>query len=97
MKYTPAEADAVMNKAVRAVRHLRDDRHARCACGGRNGDEKAGLAVKMLVRSIRKTLGAYYCSCWTAISIPLSLRPASAKTTPLCAQWSARISKGDGH
>ena len=59
MKYTPAEADAVMNKqsGLFGICGMTDMRDVHAAA--EKGDEKAGLAVKMLVRSIRKTLGAY--------------------------------------
>ena len=59
MKYTPADADAVMNKqsGLFGICGMTDMRDVHAAA--EKGDEKAGLAVKMLVRSIRKTLGAY--------------------------------------
>ena len=59
MKYTPAEADAVMNKqsGLFGICGMTDMRDVHAAA--EKGDEKAGLAVKMLIRSIRKTLGAY--------------------------------------
>lgn len=59
MGYTPAEADTIMNKqsgllGICGYTDMRDV-HAQAE----KGDEKAALAVRMLVRSIRKTLGAY--------------------------------------
>lgn len=57
--FTPQEADAVMNKksgllGICGFTDLRDI-HAQIA----KGDERAALALKMLVRSVRKTLGGY--------------------------------------
>lgn len=59
MKYTPEEIDAVMNKqsGLLGLCGLTDmrDVHAEAA----KGNERAALAIKMLIRAIRKTLGAY--------------------------------------
>lgn len=57
--YTPAEADKLMNKqsgllGICGYTDMRDV-HA----GAEKGNENCKLAVEMLVRSIRKTLGAY--------------------------------------
>ncbi|MBD5641962.1 MAG: acetate/propionate family kinase, partial [Desulfovibrio sp.] len=57
--YTPQEVDALMNKqsgllGICGYTDMRDI-HAEAA----KGDEKCKLAVEMLIRSIRKQLGAY--------------------------------------
>lgn len=59
MGYSPSEADAIMNKqsgllGVCGYTDMRDV-HAEAE----KGNAQAALAIKMLVRSIRKTLGAY--------------------------------------
>ncbi|MDR1856076.1 MAG: acetate kinase [Desulfovibrio sp.] len=57
---SPAQVDALMNKksGLLGICGLTDmrDIHAKIA----EGDKKAALALKLLVRSIRKTLGAYF-------------------------------------
>ena len=57
--YSAAEVDAIMNKqsGLLGICGLTDMRDVHAAA--ENGDEKAKLAIDMLVRSIRKTLGAY--------------------------------------
>lgn len=58
-KYSPEEVDAIMNKqsGLLGLCGLTDMRDVHAAAG--NGDERAKLAIEMLVRSIRKMLGAY--------------------------------------
>lgn len=58
-KYTPAEADALMNKqsGLLGICGMTDMRDVHDAAA--KGDKKAELAINMLVRSIRKMLGAY--------------------------------------
>lgn len=57
--YTPEEVDTLMNKqsGLLGICGLTDMRDVHKAA--ENGDERARLAIEMLVRSIRKTLGAY--------------------------------------
>lgn len=59
MNYSPAEADAIMNKqsGLLGICGLTDMRDVHKEA--ENGNERAKLAVDMLVRSIRKMLGAY--------------------------------------
>lgn len=58
-KYTPAETDAIMNKqsGLLGICGMTDMRDVHAAA--EKGDKMAALAVDMLVRSIRKMLGAY--------------------------------------
>lgn len=59
MKYTAPEVDALMNKqsGLLGICGLTDMRDIHDAAS--RGDEKCKLAIEMLVRSIRKQLGAY--------------------------------------
>lgn len=59
MKYTPQQADTIMNKqsGLLGICGFTDMRDVHSEAG--KGNERAALAVDMLVRSIRKTLGAY--------------------------------------
>lgn len=58
-RYTPAEVDTLMNKqsGLLGICGLTDMRDIHAAAD--KGDEKCKLALRMLVRSIRKQLGAY--------------------------------------
>lgn len=59
MRYSPEDVDAVMNKqsGLLGICGFTDMRDVHNEAG--KGDQKAALAIKMLVRSIRKTLGSY--------------------------------------